>query len=514
MERWSNSLCGSAGRQRSVRRQRRRLASVSAPSLLYNHSASPVRLTTKTELPEFCWPVGCCWPASPPARDVIEGFNAQVLVPLRVGTPCFHRAQAGRQVGDCAHRIGRRQGRLAPVPQFTSERAGRRWPDGEHAMRQVSNVDGVMRVNGDLSTSRAFGDAHMKQWIIADPAVSHRKLTPGDEFLVIATDGLWDVCSSHRACDMVTSVGDATRAARMLVDLAIHQGSFDNVGVVVVDLRSLFTREVKKGNALVPLNMSQKIKNMADEMLDSIDLFHLDQLHSGWLLKESRGSFLTASRWQKRWFVVQMVENQAAWDGSLHQKFVKKVFVLSYFDSERESTSKSPRKPCVIDPAIGCKREEQMDRPGRHCISLFEASTSTPFILGAGSEEQANIWVGKLNDIFRKNGFEAGGASNPTASMARTLTTMEEQDPNVLMTANGSMMRLPNGAAVNGSFDGPVQVQRTVTGGFAAIGGGWHMQGQQLASMDPNTMGIPGKGALSAEQAAFLGLPIGSVVVG
>jgi hypothetical protein len=381
-------------------------------------------------------------------------------------------------------------------------------------MRQVSNVDGVMRVNGDLSTSRAFGDAHMKQWIIADPAVSHRKLTPGDEFLVIATDGLWDVCSSHRACDMVTSVGDATRAARMLVDLAIHQGSFDNVGVVVVDLRSLFTREVKKGNALVPLNMSQKIKNMADEMLDSIDLFHLDQLHSGWLLKESRGSFLTASRWQKRWFVVQMVENQAAWDGSLHQKFVKKVFVLSYFDSERESTSKSPRKPCVIDPAIGCKREEQMDRPGRHCISLFEASTSTPFILGAGSEEQANIWVGKLNDIFRKNGFEAGGASNPTASMARTLTTMEEQDPNVLMTANGSMMRLPNGAAVNGSFDGPVQVQRTVTGGFAAIGGGWHMQGQQLASMDPNTMGIPGKGALSAEQAAFLGLPIGSVVVG
>eukprot|EP00290_Baffinella_frigidus_P007367 CAMPEP_0180131982 /NCGR_PEP_ID=MMETSP0986-20121125/8730_1 /TAXON_ID=697907 /ORGANISM="non described non described, Strain CCMP2293" /LENGTH=597 /DNA_ID=CAMNT_0022071935 /DNA_START=216 /DNA_END=2009 /DNA_ORIENTATION=- len=384
----------------------------------------------------------------------------------------------------------------------------------EAAGGQVVNVDGVMRVNGDLSTSRSLGDAHMKACIIPDPAVSHRKLTPGDEFLVIATDGLWDVCTSHRACDMMTSIGDAKRAARMLVDLALHQGTFDNVGVVVVDLRSLFTRDVPKGNPLVPLNMPQRIKSMADQMLESVDLFKLDQLHAGWLLKQSRGGVLLEKRWQKRWFVMQMVADSVVTEGSLHRKFIKKVFLLSYFDSEAESTRKAPRKPCVIDPAVGASREAHLDRTGRHCFSLWEASTSTPFILGAGSEEQANVWVGKLNHLFATHGFEKGSTAISAANLQRTLTSMEASDPNSMQASCGTkQMTLPNGMAFNGEFDGPVQVQRTMTGGLAAIGGGWQLSGTKLAQMDTNTVGFPGLGLMNPQQALFFGLPAGSAVV-
>mmetsp|Transcript_45849 Transcript_45849/g.109437 ORF Transcript_45849/g.109437 Transcript_45849/m.109437 type:complete len:575 (+) Transcript_45849:77-1801(+) len=390
----------------------------------------------------------------------------------------------------------------------------------EAAGGTVKMVDGVARVNGDLSTSRSFGDAHLKRWIISEPSVSHRKLSPGDEFLVIATDGLFDVCTSHRACDMVTSVGDARRAARMLVDLAIHQGSFDNVGVVVIDLRSLWTRDIQKGNALVPLNLPQRIKSMADQMLESVDLFRIDQLHSGWLLKESRGSFLSASRWQKRWFTVQVIEDAAAWDGSLHQKFVKKVFLISYYDSEADSTTKNPRKPCIIDPAIGARRETHLDRNGRHCFSLWEASTSTPFILGAGSLEQADVWVGKMNALFVKHGFkvDAGNSGSVAESnMRRTLTSMEESDPNSTQMGNGQRMAMPNGNVTNGNFDGPVQVQRTQTGGLAAIGGGWQLSGSMMAQMDSNTVGLPANGGggnqFTPQQAQFFGLPPGSVLV-
>ena len=40
--------------------------------------------------------------------------------------------------------------------------------------------------------TRAFGDRDLKSYITAEPDVSSRPLSPDAEFVVLATDGLWD----------------------------------------------------------------------------------------------------------------------------------------------------------------------------------------------------------------------------------------------------------------------------------------------------------------------------------
>lgn len=73
-----------------------------------------------------------------------------------------------------------------------------------------------------------------------------------DEFLILASDGLWDVISSEAACQVVRKclngqirrvsrgVGNQSRAAEaaaLLAELAMAKGSRDNTSVIVVDLR-------------------------------------------------------------------------------------------------------------------------------------------------------------------------------------------------------------------------------------------------------------------------------------
>lgn len=40
--------------------------------------------------------------------------------------------------------------------------------------------------------SRALGDGHLKQWIIAEPETKIIRIKPEYEFLILASDGLWD----------------------------------------------------------------------------------------------------------------------------------------------------------------------------------------------------------------------------------------------------------------------------------------------------------------------------------
>lgn len=58
-------------------------------------------------------------------------------------------------------------------------------------------------VNGILAVSRAFGDRNMKGAINAEPDVRERGLERHDDFLVLATDGLWDVMTSQEVCNIV-----------------------------------------------------------------------------------------------------------------------------------------------------------------------------------------------------------------------------------------------------------------------------------------------------------------------
>ncbi|KAG2708122.1 hypothetical protein I3843_05G161600 [Carya illinoinensis] len=63
---------------------------------------------------------------------------------------------------------------------------------------------GAWRVHGILSVSRSIGDAHLKNWVLAEPDTSILKLTPDMEFLVLASDGLWEEVGNQEAVDLVT----------------------------------------------------------------------------------------------------------------------------------------------------------------------------------------------------------------------------------------------------------------------------------------------------------------------
>lgn len=114
---------------------------------------------------------------------------------------------------------------------------------------KVCNYNGI-RVMGLLAMTRAFGDHCLRNFgIIAEPEVTVIERHDNDEFVILASDGLWDVVSDMEACALASrcfmraqerdvSRDTAARvAASVLMRVALDKGSSDNITVVVLDLR-------------------------------------------------------------------------------------------------------------------------------------------------------------------------------------------------------------------------------------------------------------------------------------
>ena len=132
----------------------------------------------------------------------------------------------------------------------------------EKAQRQ--NFVHIFRVNGDLGVARAFGDPEFKEplqndpkafwsWpkghskeftgslVISEPDVCTHNLSPDDDFIILACDGLWDVLTPREAVEKVNEYFeekgmDETKASQKLLNLATRLGSTDNISIVIVRL--------------------------------------------------------------------------------------------------------------------------------------------------------------------------------------------------------------------------------------------------------------------------------------
>lgn len=101
----------------------------------------------------------------------------------------------------------------------------------------VANVKGLHRVNGILAVSRALGDIDMRPAITSEPYVSRSELTAQNEVLLLASDGLWDVCRNWEAVNMaLENLDSAEKIVQILVKHAMLQHSSDNVTVVAAVL--------------------------------------------------------------------------------------------------------------------------------------------------------------------------------------------------------------------------------------------------------------------------------------
>ncbi|XP_078178058.1 putative protein phosphatase 2C 30 [Carex rostrata] len=147
-------------------------------------------------------------------------------------------------------------------------------PDRADELKRIEDAGGRViywdgaRVLGMLAMSRAIGDNYLKPYVIPEPEVTVSERSKSDEFLILASDGLWDVLSNEKACQIVRTCflrprnGKVRRrdgmeegqqekakvepgsrkacldAAMLLTKVAISKQSADNISVVVVDLRA------------------------------------------------------------------------------------------------------------------------------------------------------------------------------------------------------------------------------------------------------------------------------------
>ncbi|EOA40336.1 hypothetical protein CARUB_v10009068mg [Capsella rubella] len=75
-----------------------------------------------------------------------------------------------------------------------------------------------------LAMARAFGDFCLKDYgVISIPEFSHRILTDRDQFIVLASDGVWDVLSNEEVVEVVASASSRASAARLVVDAAVRE---------------------------------------------------------------------------------------------------------------------------------------------------------------------------------------------------------------------------------------------------------------------------------------------------
>jgi len=129
----------------------------------------------------------------------------------------------------------------------------------------ISVVNGLARVNGVLAITRSIGDAPFADVLSRIPHVismtrtevldlcgsSHQADGPSQVpcFIILASDGLWDMVSNQEAVDMVAETvasyrGNATNhdggafqeASKVLTLEAYVRGSTDNIGVCVISL--------------------------------------------------------------------------------------------------------------------------------------------------------------------------------------------------------------------------------------------------------------------------------------
>ncbi|PKI39544.1 hypothetical protein CRG98_040014 [Punica granatum] len=106
----------------------------------------------------------------------------------------------------------------------------------------VDYCHGVWRIQGSLAVSRGIGDKHLKQWVIAEPETKVLRIAPDHEFLILASDGLWDKVTNQEAVDIVRpsltglDKPNPFLAAKKLAQLSIRRGSTDDVTVLIIKL--------------------------------------------------------------------------------------------------------------------------------------------------------------------------------------------------------------------------------------------------------------------------------------
>lgn len=170
-------------------------------------------------------------------------------------------------------------------------------PDRPSERRRIMDAGGQVifigcaRVNGILATSRGFGDKDLKPLVSAEPEVppppessnqippsraggwcrggggpccrghdgrptdasrswqiTHHSLGEGDDYILLASDGLWDVMQNVEAARILAGCADAEQGAQALTRTSLRMGTMDNVSALVIPPGSYICSHVVEGD--------------------------------------------------------------------------------------------------------------------------------------------------------------------------------------------------------------------------------------------------------------------------
>ncbi|ORY02907.1 hypothetical protein K493DRAFT_384979, partial [Basidiobolus meristosporus CBS 931.73] len=103
-------------------------------------------------------------------------------------------------------------------------------------------------VGGQVEVGRCFGQFNLLPAVNANPAIQKIELCEQDEFVIMASKGLWDYVSYQTAVDIAcTSRFDLMLATQKLRDFAITYGASESIVVMIIGVGDLFNRRPRQG---------------------------------------------------------------------------------------------------------------------------------------------------------------------------------------------------------------------------------------------------------------------------
>lgn len=147
----------------------------------------------------------------------------------------------------------------------------------ESAGGLIVQSKGITRINGVLAVSRSIGDVDFKDVVIARPDVSTFDLDGKEDFILIASDGVWDVMDEKEVAEvLIRKKAKLTRASKeakweeegvnALVEWVWDKGSTDDICALVVD--------VKKYQEMARQQEAQSKESLSPSTGDGVDHDH------------------------------------------------------------------------------------------------------------------------------------------------------------------------------------------------------------------------------------------------
>ena len=93
------------------------------------------------------------------------------------------------------------------------------------------------RVYGSLMLSRAFGDWELKNYgVISDPYVTKTYINDNDKYIIIATDGVWDILDDSDVYEISKDFDSSKDLCYKIVEKSMDKGSTDNISCFAIKL--------------------------------------------------------------------------------------------------------------------------------------------------------------------------------------------------------------------------------------------------------------------------------------